>query len=312
VLQLIGVREDNPKLAGHGSAVVRYDNGPTLPGGTQVAVLGVDPATFAEFAYTTPDQRHQVARLGAGTPDATDALLVNADGVPSPGTVRLGATRLHVHVVARSEVFPGLRNGTRPLLVVDRASLTHVDPNLNRANEVWTVPAQVNAVDTLIKRDGYRVLNRLDPAIRVGNSGLLPVTWIFGYLRALAILIGAVAIAGLVFALNARTRRRTVAYVMSRRMGLTQGTHLRSLLAELTAVVGAGWLLGTGLGFAGYAVLTSSLDVDPELPPGAAFVLPAVTLAVTAAVVAIVIIAAALGSHLAAERAQPADILRLE
>jgi putative ABC transport system permease protein len=309
VLQLIGVRDDKPDLDGHGTAVVRYDNGPTLPDGTQLAVIGVDPATFDEFAYTTGGQQHQVAQL---RDDGTNALLVNATGVTSPSTVRLGATRLHVHVVARRAVFPGLRNGTRPLLVVNRTALAHVDPALNRANEAWTVPAQVAAIDARIQRDGYRVLGRLNPAIRVGNSGLLPITWIFGYLRALAILIGAVAIAGLVFALSARTRRRTVAYVMSRRMGLTQGTHLRSLLAELTAVVGIGWLLGTGLGFAGYAVLTGSLDVDPELPPGAAFDLPAVTLGVTAAVVTAVIVAAALGSHLAAERADPADILRLE
>lgn len=311
VLQLIGVREDNPKLDGHGTAVVRYDNGPTLPGGTQLAVVGVAPDSFGDFAYSTPDQRHQVAQL-QGTGASTPALFINASGIASPSEIRLGATRLHVHVLARRSVFPGLRNGSRPLLVVNRAALAHVDPSLNRANEVWTTPAQVSAADTLIKRDGYRVLGRLDPAVRVGNSGLLPITWIFGYLRALAVLIGAVAIAGLVFALNARTSRRTVAYVMSRRMGLTQGTHLRSLLIELTAVVGIGWLLGTGLGFAGYAVLTRSLDVDPELPPGAAFDLPALTLAVTAAVVAVVIVAAAAGAHLAAERARPADILRLE
>jgi putative ABC transport system permease protein len=246
---------------------------------------------------------------GHGT---ANAVLVNASAVASPSEVRLGTTTLHVHVIARGSVFPGLRNGARPLLVVNRASLAHVDPQLDRANEVWTVPSQVDAVDVAIKRDGYRVLGRIDPAIRVGNSGLLPITWIFGYLRALAVLIGAVAIAGLVFALNARTRRRTVAYVMSRRMGLSQGTHLRSLLIELTAIVGLGWVLGTGLGFVGYAVLTGSLDVDPELPPGAAFDLPAVTLGSTAAVVAVVIAAAAAGAHLAAERAQPADILRLE
>lgn len=312
VLELIGVREDNPRLDTHGTAIVRYDNGPTLPDGTQLAVIGVDPRSFAHFAYTTSEQRHQVTQLSSSGSSSNDALLINAPGVASPSTVRLGATRLHVHVVARSDVFPGLRNGTRPLLVVNRSALAHVDPELNRANEAWTDPGQVKAVDLAIKRDGYRVLGRIDPAIRVGNSGLLPVTWIFGYLRALAILIGAVAIAGLVFALNARTRRRTVAYVMSRRMGLTQGTHLRSLLVELAAVVGTGWVLGTGLGFAGYAVLTGSLDVDPQLPPGAAFDLPAVTLAVTAAVVAVVIVAAAIGTHLAAERAQPADILRLE
>ncbi|HZY76193.1 MAG TPA: FtsX-like permease family protein [Jatrophihabitantaceae bacterium] len=309
VLQLIGVHEDDPRLDGHGTAVARYDNGPTLPDGTQVAVAGVDPGSFGRFAYTSPHQRKQIAGLRDGT---ANAVLVNASAVASPSEVRLGTTTLHVHVIARGSVFPGLRNGARPLLVVNRAALAHVDPQLDRANEVWTVPSQVDAVDVAIKRDGYRVLGRIDPAIRVGNSGLLPITWIFGYLRALAVLIGAVAIAGLVFALNARTRRRTVAYVMSRRMGLSQGTHLRSLLIELTAIVGLGWVLGTGLGFVGYAVLTGSLDVDPELPPGAAFDLPAVTLGSTAAVVAVVIAAAAAGAHLAAERAQPADILRLE
>ncbi|MEO9133405.1 MAG: FtsX-like permease family protein, partial [Jatrophihabitantaceae bacterium] len=140
----------------------------------------------------------------------------------------------------------------------------------------------------------------------------LPVTWIFGYLRALALLIGAVAVAGLVFALGARTRRRTVSYVMSRRMGLSPATHLRSLLIELGLVVGVGWLLGTAVGLGAYAVLIGSLDLYPALPPGAAFGLPGPTLALTALVVAVVVGLAALATHLVAERARPADILRLE
>ncbi|HEU5008413.1 MAG TPA: hypothetical protein VFT67_15665, partial [Jatrophihabitantaceae bacterium] len=131
VLELIGVRDDNPKLDGHGTAVVRYDNGPTLPDGTQLSVVGVDPATFEDFAYTTTSgQRRKVAQLSS----SNAALLINASGIAAPSAVRLGATTLHVHVVARSDVFPGLRNGTRPLLVVDRAALRHVDPNMNRAN----------------------------------------------------------------------------------------------------------------------------------------------------------------------------------
>ena len=53
-------------------------------------------------------------------------------------------------------------------------------------------------------------------------------------------MIGMVAIAGLIFALAARTRRRTVSYVLSRRMGLTKAAHLRSLVIELGIVVGLG------------------------------------------------------------------------
>jgi putative ABC transport system permease protein len=98
---------------------------------------------------------------------------------------------------------------------------------------------------------------------------------------------------------------------MSRRMGLTAGTHLRSLLIELGAVVGLGWLAGTAAGVGGYALLAGSLDVQPQLPPGAALELPALSLAVTASVVALVVVIAAVGAHVGAERAHPAEILRL-
>lgn len=308
VLSVIGLHEHDPHLAGHGTAVSRYQSGATLPGAAPITVMGLDPATFDRFAYTDRGQRADVHRVARG---GSAAILVHAPDTLTPAKVRLGSTTLRIHVIARSDVFPGLR-GVQPMLVVDRAVLHHVDPEIDRLNEVWTTTDQVAAVSRAIRHDGYSVLAQIDARIRVGNSGLLPITWIFGYLRALAVLIGAVAIAGLVFALSARTRRRTVAYVMSRRMGLCAGTHIRSLLVELLAVVGLGWLIGTAAGLAGYAVLTGSLDVQPQLPPGAQFALPVLSLATTAAVVAAVIALAAGGAHGAAERANPADILRLE
>lgn len=313
VLQMIGVHDEDPRLDGHGTAVVLYPYGVTLPDGTSVAVLGLDPATFAAFAFTTSGQRHDVDLLRTPrTGSAARAVFVHARSTRAPSTVHLGATTLRVRVVAHSDVFPGLRSASDPMLVVNRAVLAEVDTNLDRTNEVWTTADQVGAVSTVAQHDGYSVLGELDASIRLGNTGLLPLTWIFGYLRALAILIGAVAVAGLVFALGARTRRRTVSYVMSRRMGLSQGTHVRSLLIELGVVVGSGWLLGTVVGLAGYGLLLGSLDLYPALPPGAAFGLPGTALAVTAAVVAAVIVIAAVATHLVAERARPSDILRLE
>lgn len=310
VLALIGVHDATPDLAGHGTTVVQYQHGATLQGGAPVAVMGIDPATFDRFAYLDGEQRSQLDKLTAGS--GGTALLVHAPPGLDPAQVHLGQTTLPVRVAARLDVFPGLRNGVQPMLVVNRNALAHVDPNLDRGNEAWTTDAQVAALSTAIQHDGYSVLSQLDPKIRISNSGLLPISWIFGYLRALAILIGTVAIAGLVFALSARTRRRTVSYVMSRRMGLRQATHVRSLLVELLAIVGLGWLAGTAAGLAGYAVLTGSLDLQPQLPPGAQFVLPVLSLAATAATVAAVIAFAAGGTHAAAERAHPADILRLE
>ncbi|MGH3265108.1 MAG: hypothetical protein ACRDNS_24300, partial [Trebonia sp.] len=164
----------------------------------------------------------------------------------------------------------------------------------------------------LIDSDGYSVLTEITSDVVIGTTGLLPVTWIFGYLRALAILIGVVAVAGLIFALAARTRRRTVSYVLSRRMGLAKLTHLRSLVLELALVVGFGWLAGSGVGTAAFGLIYRALDVYPSLPPPMAFGLPAATLALTALVTAAVVLAASFAMHALAERARPAEILRLE
>ncbi|MGH8962101.1 MAG: FtsX-like permease family protein [Jatrophihabitantaceae bacterium] len=311
VLEMIGIHNVDPQLHGHGTAVAIYPQAATADGG--LTVLGLDPATFDAFAFTTAGQRHDVSRLrSARDGSAARAVLIRAGSGASPTSVQLGATRLDVHVIARSDVFPGLRSPSVPMLVVNRAVLADVDTNVDRSNEVWTTPGRLRAVSTLVQREGYSILGELDPQVRIGNTGLLPLTWIFGYLRALAILVGAVAIAALVFALGARTRRRTVSYVMSRRMGLTQGTHLRSLLIELAVVVGSGWLIGTAVGLAGYALLLGSLDLYPALPPGAEFGLPGLALVGTAGAVVVLITIAAVSTHLVAERATPAEILRLE
>jgi ABC-type antimicrobial peptide transport system permease subunit len=198
------------------------------------------------------------------------------------------------------------------MVVVDRTALSHVDTNADRLNQVWTSDAQLDEAVLWIKAAGYNVLTEITSDVVIGTTGLLPVTWILGYLRALAILIGVVAIAGLVFALAARTRRRTVSYVLSRRMGMTKLTHLRSLLVELAIVVGFGWLLGSGAGAAAFGVIFRSLDVYPSLPPPAAYGLPAGTLVATAVVTAAVVVLASLATHALAERANPAEILRLE
>ena len=138
------------------------------------------------------------------------------------------------------------------------------------------------------------------------------MTWIFGYLRALAVLIGLVALAGLVFGLAARSRRRVVSYVLSRQMGMSQATHLKSLLVELLFVIGAGWIAGVVVGAGADDLVYRDLDVFPHLPPPPVFALPVAVLVTTAAIVVAVVLVAAAGTHWVSERARPAEILRLE
>ena len=311
VLDVTGVKTADPDLAGQGTAVVAYQSLPRL-GGEQVYVLGVDPSTFADFAFTSDAQRRAVSRLRTGPGEATSAILVNAPSGTDASVLRIGATQLQLDVFARVRVFPGLRAGAFPMVVVDRAALRDVDPNADRNNQVWTSTAHITAARNVIDRAGYSVLDEVTPNVVVATTGLLPLTWIFSYLRALAIMIGMVAIAGLIFALAARTRRRTVSYVLSRRMGLTKAAHLRSLVIELGIVVGLGWAAGALVGAGAYRLILSALDIYPALPPPAAFQTPFGVWGATGGAWAAVILVAAASVHLLAERARPAEILRLE
>jgi putative ABC transport system permease protein len=313
VLSVYGIGTGHPDTSGTGTLVAVYQAEPVLSDGEDGYVLGVDPATFADAAFLTGPQRADLARLQDATPSgAVPAILVNADSPTRPTSVSIRSTTLPVHVVARAAVFPGLRNGSRPMLVVPTRSLDAVDANADRLNQWWASDSQLESAYARIQREGYSVLTEITSDVVISTTGLLPVTWIFGYLRALAVLIGVVAVAGLVFALAARTRRRTVSYVLSRRMGMSKLTHLRSLVLELALVVGLGWLAGSGAGAAAFGVIYRALDLYPALPPPMAFVLPAATLVATAVITAAVVLLASLAAHALAERARPAEILRLE
>lgn len=313
VLDVVGIRSGKPDLHGHGTVVSIIQARPRLPGDVQAYVLGVDPATFNDFALVDDEQRAAVRRLhavGAGQP--APALLVNADSGQDAGTVSIGNTVTQLHVVGRLSVFPGLRAGAFPMVVVERSILDTVDPTSDRTNQVWTTAAHVVPVRNQLDRLGFNVLDELTPDILIGTTGLLPLTWIFSYLRALAIMIGLVAIVGLVFALSARTRRRTVSYVLSRRMGLTRAAHMRSLVLELVLIVGLGYLAGVGVGSAAFRLILHSLDIYPSLPPPATFHPPTSTWALTAGVWVAVIAAATIAVQVLADHAEPAEILRLE
>ena len=214
--------------------------------------------------------------------------------------------------VAKPNVFPGRRNSAYPMLVVDQRALGHVDDNVERLNQFWTDDADYGAARHLLEGQGFSVLFQLTSDVVVGKSGMLPVTWLFGYLRALAILIGVVAVAGLVFGLAARTRRRRVSYVLSRRMGMSKTAHLNSLLIERTLVIGLGWVAGSGLGIGSFGFVYRAFDVYPQLAPAAEFTVPSLPVVVTAAISGTIVLLAAIATHLLAERTRPAETLRLE
>jgi putative ABC transport system permease protein len=318
VLQVYGVHDRLFDPQGHGTQVVIYRQQVVLGNDTPSYVLGVDPKTFGEFAFLDEDQRAALAKLAhPSTGGPIPAIIVNAAGMSDTNRVHIGSTPLLLDEVASTAVFPGLRNSNFPMVVVDQRALAKVDAsgaglNSERLNQFWTDVADYGAARHLIERNGFSVLFELTSDVVVGTTGLLPVTWLFGYLRALAVLIGVVAIAGLVFGLAARTRRRRVSYVLSRRMGMSKAAHLNSLLIELTLIIGLGWVAGSGLGLGSFGVVYGAFDVYPALAPPPDFAVPTQPIQLTALIAASIVVLAAAATHLLAERTRPAEILRLE
>lgn len=312
VVEVTGPLTRTPRVDGYATVIAQIETNPVLPDGTQVRILGVDPGRFAAFAHTDARQRAQIAQLPVSSARGNvPALLVNGAGV-NASSVQIGNSTLRLDVRFRDAIFPGLRDRYRPLLVMDRRALGHLDAGIDVVTQIWTTNAQYPAALRALAGDKeYSILVELTGTVIVGNTGLLPVTWTFGYLRALAALIGLVAVVGLVFALAARTRRRAVSYVLSRRMGLSASAHLRSLLIELSLVVGAGWALGAVVGLGSAAFITPQLDVYPTLLPPPSLAVPGGVLGGTAAVVVGVVVLAALATHRLAQRTRAGEILRL-
>lgn len=295
---------------GHGTVVSVIGSDRVSAGGHQVAVLGVDPATFLRFAYHTPGAAAAVRKLRS-TGHSVPAIAVNADGAHIH-TLSLRSTTLRIHVVDRLSIFPGLRNGYQPMLVVARSALHQIDPYVNREEEIWTTDADLAACIAVLGHDHVGVQYRNSPASFIGGTGLLPLTWIFGYLRALGVLIGLVALAGLVFAVTARLRRDMISYIALRRMGLRRGDHRRSLVVELGVTVLSGWVGGAALAVGAFWIVHGALDVNPSFPPPAPLRLPVATLAETFGVALCGAVTAAIVMQRRLDHADAALVLRSE
>lgn len=280
--------------------------------GTETEVLGIDPAAFLRYAYTDPgvfggDLPELVGRLDRpGVP----AIAVRCRACGDTVEMTLGRSRLTATVVGTARLFPGLRVRGSALLVVPRTALAGIDPYANRVEEVWTTTDRLPAAVAALTAVDRPPRGRVSPDAFLGVTQLLPLTWTFAYLQALAVLIGLIAVAGLFLFLSARQRSTLVSYVLLRRVGLSRRAHLASLAGELAGVLATGWLLGAlcAVGFA--ASVRGLLDVNPIYPPGALLVVPAGLLGLGLAVLLAVALAGALGTQRLADAADPATLLR--
>jgi putative ABC transport system permease protein len=303
-----------PALDAVGTIVTRYSQ--VTLGADDAEVLAVDPATFARYAFW--DDRFADRPLPTLMRDLTRR---PADGrLPAivltyqpnhSSALQLGRTSRRLDVVARPTAFPGQQNASADLVVVDAALLGHVDHFVVNSDELWSTHSAA-AAQAAMTAQHARPFVTFTPHGVVDATNYLAVTWSFGYLQALAALVGLIAIGGLLLYLATRQRSRIASYAMGRRMGLTRRAHLRSLLIELGALLAAAWLLGAGLAVAAVYLVYARLDVDPTRRPPPLLTLPVIVFVTSAAVIAVVVLLAAFSAQHSADRADISEVMRLD
>jgi putative ABC transport system permease protein len=292
-----------------GSAVAADGEGDT-GGRTDVEVLAVDPTDLADTAFwddSFADSSLPELMAALQGPEVDGRLPVVAAGLPLGNAgLRVGTTPVGAQVVDLARVLPGRRaNSPTVYVAADRLPDIPRSAGAARVGEVWTNGPMAPAVDA-----GATATRLVEPAQVQQRANFLGITWTFGYLSALAVFVGVIAVGGLLLYLEARSRTRVSGYVMARRLGLSRGAHLRSLLVELTGVALAGSVLGGVLAAGAVALVYRRLDVDLLRPPTPLLDVPWSALAGSVVVVLVVAALAALYAQRAADRADPASVLR--
>ncbi|GAB4082566.1 hypothetical protein GCU67_11365 [Modestobacter muralis] len=314
--------EPTAEVVAAGTYLLRYDGSAaegaaadsTTRGRPDVQVLAVDPADFAGTAFwddSFADASLPDLMAALRGPEVDGRLPVVAAGLSlGDPDLRLGSTEVPAQVVAEARVLPGRRTADPVVLVAaDRLPEIERSAGAARSAELWVREDLSGAVDALAGA-GAMNIRTLDPAGVQERANFLGITWTFGYLSALAVFVGVIAVGGLLLYLEARSRTRVSGYVMARRLGLTRAAHLRSLVVELAGVAVVGSLLGGALAAGAVALVYRRLDVDLLRPPTPLLDVPWSALAGSVVVVLVVAGLAALYAQRAADRADPASVLR--
>jgi putative ABC transport system permease protein len=311
-----------------------------VPAGTTVVGSGGRAVLTSEdrpvdVLVVRPEEVLAVARWDPVLADRPPAELVAAledhrgDSVP---VVMVGAARyevgtrlamafgrvysMQVEVVASAEAFPGQPDRT-PMVVADwdrfAEALTAAgrDPDVVLDRQVWARgPAGPLLEELTAARYAYdpdQVRTREDYAAR---PELGAQAWSFGYLRAIALAAGVLGLTGVAMHSLAQQRRRTVAALVLRRMGMRRRALDAATALETGLLTGLGALVAVAVAVPASALLLPLLDPVPALSPAPVFAVPWSSVAAVVGGVLLVTAATALLVGRAARADDPGTVMR--
>jgi hypothetical protein len=195
-----------------------------------------------------------------------------------------------------------------PFIIADRSAEASFK-GANTIHEIWAMgdPAPVRAA---VRAAGFQILQDATADEVGATAGLASLSWAFGYLSALGVLTGLVALAAILLYLAARQRATQLSYVLARRMGLRPGSHRWSIAMEVAGMLTAALLVGAVLAWGGAKLVYGKVDPLPLLPPGMLFRYPTSLFVLTALVLPAVALIGAAVSHSVAGRTDVAALMR--
>jgi putative ABC transport system permease protein len=295
------------------TAVTSMQRAAIASSGTQVDVIAIDPRTFAGAAawdatFGPESLEHYMDQMKDGARDGRWPALVVGTSGPAETEVRLPGSQsaLPIRVVGTPTAFPGMRSGA-PLVVIGRDALGSNPVGLD---QIWA-KGDPSSILRAVEDSGLTVVRTVTAADVATAADFEPTSWTFGFLQALGILAGLIALGGALLHLEARQRSREVSYALARRMGLGRGAHRASVAIELASILLASVVIGTALAAIAARLVFGQLDPLPAIPPPPLFRVPVVLLAVTAVVALAASWIGAWRVQRAADHARVGEVMRL-
>jgi putative ABC transport system permease protein len=313
VVNLQGPVAVPPSLRNRATLVQRIDH-PTF-GNELVSVVGVDPATFRAGAFWDAGIAGQsfpalIQRLHDQGPGKPLLGVLSGGGVASGSRLTAVAAgtpvTTSVTLVGGGAHLPGEQGGYE-ILYVDLAALERIDPV--GTYQFWISGSPDTAADALAAAHITTTFNLTADSV-VDGSYLQPVSYTFAYLDAVILVIGAVALGGVLLYLDARSRPRRLSYVLARRMGLTRRAHFLSIFIELSVLIAAGAVVAAGFCAIAVGLLRSRFTVQASLPPSAVLSWPFALAAADLAALVVLVAVSATAVQLGSDRVRAVEVLR--
>jgi putative ABC transport system permease protein len=233
--------------------------------------------------------------------------------IPPEPTFLLFGREVPATVVGTADAFPGM-SSRYPLMV---ASATRLEESLEGrlvdfqpVFQVWSDGPPEPVLEALGEAEVFPSGTTTIEAIQE-TPRFLALSWIFGFLQALGILVGLIALAAVLLYVQSRQRAREVAYVLARSMGLSPGAHRRSVTMELGAMLGCAFAIGALLATLAAAVIHRKVDFLPGLPPSTVLAVPVLPFALILGAVVVVAWVAAWAVQRTADRSNTSEVMRL-